>query len=443
MNYFGTDGIRGKFGEQLLNITRLPVVGNALAQWAYKKYKEPKILIAHDTRVSCALLKALLKSSLLQYPIKIFDAHVLPTPAVAQLLKNNSIDCGIIISASHNAFGDNGIKIIDAKTGKLSQEDEQEISFLIDGHTKPVIDYTKLGTDVPFIEAEEIYCARVISLFSPNFLANKKIILDCAHGATYHVAPKIFSALGADIVTMNTNPNGVNINNNCGALALTGLQQAVLEHNADYGFAFDGDGDRVIVVSSAGSIKNGDDILALLTMHKNYRTIPAVVGTVMTNFGLEKFLLDAHKKLLRTAVGDKYVAERLVQENLVLGGEQSGHIIATDYGPTGDGIVTALLVLESSIDNHNVTLETFEKYPQVLLNVPITVKKDLTLSPLGDYIALAEKKLGEGRIVVRFSGTEPLLRIMVEASSYDQAVTVSETLACQLSPLLIENYKGQ
>ncbi|MFA6065600.1 MAG: hypothetical protein WC707_00245 [Candidatus Babeliaceae bacterium] len=437
LNLFGTDGIRGPFGTGLLVHEKLHAMGKALALWALKRYQHnPRILIIHDTRNSCALIKAYLKGGLLQYPVSIFDGSILPTPAAAHFMRDNMLDCAVIISASHNVYSDNGIKIIDNKAGKLSLDDELFISSLIVEQLGAIDVYGECGRDTMF-DAQSRYIEQLVRYFSAAFLKNKKIVIDCAHGATFKVAPAIFSALGADIVVINDTPDGYNINKNCGALVLQSLQQTVVATSADIGFAFDGDGDRVIAVNNKGCIKNGDDILALLLTHSRYNTQTTIVGTLMTNCGLEQKLIQSNKVLLRTSVGDKFVLQEMQQRGLIIGGEQSGHIILSDVVSTGDGILVALTVLEALVATDNWDMNSFEPYPQVLLNIPAPRTVALTDACIVDYIAAAQQEIGNGRLIVRFSGTEPVLRIMVEASHYDTAYAVAHNLADKLTPFLV------
>lgn len=436
-SFFGTDGIRARIGTNLLTLESLPLLGTALAQWITQRYgSHPNVLLAHDTRNSCAFVKSALKSGLLLSNITVHDAQVLPTPAVFKLIEQNKqFHCGIIISASHNPFYDNGIKLIDARTGKLNQHDEQEICALFNALKPPT--YTEFGNDIPFNNAQETYITQICSAFPSTLLANKIIALDCANGATSHVAPLIFKALGAQIITTNAAPNGANINHECGALYPQQLQELVLCKTADAGFAFDGDGDRVIMVNKHGHIKDGDDILALLLTHPLYQHTRSVVGTVMTNQGFETYLKKDNRTLIRVPVGDKYITERLEHDALLLGGEQSGHIIMRDYLPTGDGIFTALRVLQALQMTGNWHMNTFKKYPQILVNIPVRIKKDLTLQPLKTLIDQSSQLLHTGRLLVRYSGTENLLRIMAEDDDLhriQEVVTVlSEKLEKELS----------
>ena len=432
-NLFGTDGIRRPIGTPPLCAQDLPQLGYALGQWAQKNYgNNPNILIAHDTRASCSFVKAALKTGLLQHALTIHDAHVLPTPAICQRVAQEDIfDLGIIISASHNPYQDNGIKLIGAQ-GKLSLKDELDISTLFFGQSNTP-NYLHLGNDIPFLYGRQQYIDTITQHFSTNFLHTKKIVLDCAHGATYLVAPTIFRQLGADIVTIHNKPNGTNINRACGVVHPQTLQKAVLKHKADIGFAFDGDGDRVLAVNKYGEIKDGDDILALLLEHPHYKKEQTVVGTIMTNQGFDVYLQQNNKRLIRTAVGDKYIAERLEKNNLTLGAEQSGHIIIRDYLNTGDGIFTALRTLESLIHSNNWELKTFKKFPQVLINVPISHKKDLTSRPLAQIIEKHKALLSNGRLIVRYSGTENVVRVMIENDDAHIATTVGTALSRALA----------
>ena len=437
MNIFGTDGVRNRMGQGLFTLENLPKLGSAIALWAQQKYgSNSSILLASDTRISCDFVKSALTSGLLLSPITITDAGILPTPALAQILAvNKKYSLGIMISASHNPYYDNGIKLIDSLTGKLSLQDELTISTFFN-QINSFIDYNNFGREESLADASAIYIQTICSLFSSNFLYNKTIILDTAHGATYLVAPAIFKALGATVIIINNNPDGTNINAQCGATDLASLKKNVCENKGDIGFAFDGDGDRLMLVSSSGETKNGDDILALLSQHRAYKDQKTVVATVMCNQGLEVFLQKAGKELLRTSVGDKYVVQALQENNFLLGGEQSGHIILKDLATTGDGILAALRICEVLEETNNWGLNTFEKYPQVLLNIRVGNKKDLTSGQGRDIITTAEKHIVSGRILVRYSGTENLLRVMVEEKDLQKAETIAHNLAQELKDFL-------
>ena len=436
-NMFGTDGIRATVGNAPFTAPDLHKMGLALGAWIVKTYGEnATVLIGHDTRLSCSFVKSSLKSGLLAYPVCLIDAGILPTPAVVQLaLTHDAIACGIIISASHNPFQDNGIKIIDGKKGKLSAQDELEITDLF-YNPDITCNYAQLGEERFWNNAQKVYTEHVKAYFTPNFLEGKKIILDCANGAAFEVAPALFKHFGAEVVAFAHEPNGKNINVASGAVHPEALQTLVLEHHADAGFAFDGDSDRVIAVNNAGEIRDGDDILALLLGHPLYMHATTVVGTVMTNKGLESWLSQQNRTLARTPVGDKYIARKLQKDNLLIGGEQSGHIILKDYLPTGDGIFTALRIMEAIAYAHNESMKTFIRFPQILINVPIQEKKDLTLEPFATMLREYEEQLSNGRLVVRYSGTEPILRIMIENDDKIQADRIAHALANELQSAL-------
>lgn len=434
---FGTDGIRATVGNAPFTAPDLHKMGYALGKWIIKTYGEnATVLLGHDTRLSCSFVKSNLKSGLLAHPVCLIDGGVLPTPAVVQLtLKHEAISCGIIISASHNPYQDNGIKIVDGTKGKLSAQDELDITNLF--YTAEVeYCYTQLGEERYWNDAANVYSDHVKSFFSPHFLQGKKIVLDCAHGAAYAIAPALFRYFGAQVITCADAPNGKNINVDSGAVHPQALAQLVLEHQADAGFAFDGDSDRVIAVSKNGEIRDGDDILALLLDHPAYAGSMTVVGTIMTNKGLESWLNSRNRNLLRTPVGDKYIARALQKDHLLLGGEQAGHIILNDYLPTGDGIFTALRIMETIIGSHNMAMNSFTRFPQILINVPIKHKKDLTHEPFASMLKHAERRLSNGRLVVRYSGTEPILRIMIENENKHEADAIGAALAYDLQNAL-------
>lgn len=436
-NLFGTDGIRRKVGDHPLTLESTIILGRAIARWAQTKYNnKPTMLIGHDTRESCDFLKSALKTGLLLHSVTIYDAHVLPTPAVFNIIhREKKFDCGIVISASHNPYQDNGIKIMDAENGKLSLDDEHAISCLFQQYQqeKQTHKYKSLGSDFTWNKAEQQYSNDVIKHFDRDLLQGRTVVLDCANGATSTVAPHIFKQLGAQVIALHHCPTGVNINNKCGSVFPQDLQRTILKHNADIGFAFDGDGDRITMVNKKGEVKDGDDILALLTTsHPLYKKDTAVVGTVMTNKGLELFLHKQHKTLIRTSVGDKFVAKVLSQKQLLLGGEQSGHIIAHDYLNIGDGIFAALRVIQAIKKTNNWELTTFKKYPQVTISVPIKEKKDLNNAPLAAIIAASKKQLKAGRLLVRYSGTECILRVMVEEETHDDAHYLCTNLSQKL-----------
>ena len=430
---FGTDGIRTHIGHEPLTLESLPRLGIAIAQWAHETHGHiPTILLGHDTRQSCALIKAALQSGLLAYNAQVFDAQVIPTPGLYAIIQTTQqFDVGIIISASHNPWHDNGIKIVDSQRGKLSAHDEMRITTLFYEHAFTP-NYLALGQLHSYTQATAQYTDYLTSFFAPHYLRGTTIALDCAQGATAALAPAIFAWFGANVITINNQPTGFNINEQCGALHLESLQKAVQENNADIGFAFDGDGDRVIAVTKQGDIKNGDDILALLINHPAYAAVQSVIGTVMANQGFESFLHSRTKQLVRTNVGDKFVSERMEQEHSIIGGEQSGHIILRDYLNTGDGIFTALRIIETVLLTNNWTMETFTKFPQVLINLKVGARKDLTLPACADIIKQHSALVPHGRVFVRYSGTEPVLRILVEDSDESVAHAIGKQLSEEL-----------
>lgn len=436
---FGTDGIRKRVGIAPLSAETLPKLGYAIASWAEKKYGScPTIIMGHDTRKSCDEIKCALQDGLLCRSITILDAGLLPTPAAYLLAKNNpAIHCAIIISASHNPYYDNGIKIIDAKTGKITAEDENQINILYHQTNDITLEQRHVTSCAqPIDEAKQLYCDTIINHFPKNLLSDKKIIIDCAHGATCQVAPIIFKALGADLIVINAEPNGENINDQCGATAPEQLKKTVLTHKADIGFAFDGDGDRITVVSRYGDIKDGDDIIAMLLTNPLYATGQTVVGTIMSNHALEQMVHDKNKNFIRTAVGDKYIVQQMRENNSLLGGEPSGHIIIRDYLDSSDGIFTALRLAQTLQTNANWDMHSFIHCPQVVLSVPVTIKKDLTDQGIKHIITSHEELLKKGRIIVRYSGTENMLRIMVEDITEDHTVSLAHSLANKLGNYL-------
>lgn len=448
---FGTDGIRGRADKFPFTNDALVALGQAIAQWSFTKYQKekPTILLGHDTRISCKRIKKHLEKGLCSYPLTIIDGNVLPTPAVLQLMQKNNpprsdekFDFGIVISASHNPYTDNGIKLFDAKTGKITHEDEAIIvkNFYENyANNKPKL-IVPQGTVTPWSQAHMTYVENILEHFPTNPLLEAKpygsitIVLDCANGAAESTATTAFlhRTLHVCVWMDGVESDGKNINDGCGATHPEYLQELVIGHKAQVGFAFDGDGDRVIAVNRYGQVKDGDDLLAILLQHPDFQDEKKVVGTIMTNHGFEQHLNRNNKELIRTNVGDKYVAAKMEQENILLGGETSGHIIIRNYLNTGDGTFVALKVLESMIINDNWDMKTFHKTPQFLINVPIAQKKSLDHPPYNTIIKSYKTKLIDGRIVVRYSGTENVLRVMVEDQTENSAQTIAHHLSQQL-----------
>ena len=437
MNLFGTDGIRNRVGLHPFTQEALPKLGHALGLWAQEKYTAPiTFLFARDTRYSGPWISSGLLYGLLGHPITVYDAGILPTPAVFHLMNHDaSFTVGIIISASHNPAEDNGIKLVDSAFGKLSSTDEQRICQLLT-EARPLTDYSLLGREIQFPDAKKLYKHHLTTLFRPNFLEGKTIVLDCANGANTQVAPLVFKELGADVISIHNDPDGYNINKDCGATAPESLQKAVVAHKAFMGFAFDGDADRCMVVTQDGSLKDGDDLLAILRNHADYKDQAALVSTVLANYGLDQHLKSHQKKLFRAAVGDKHVLEMMDKEHLQLGGEPGGHLILKNHVRTSDGLLVALKVLETVEQTGNKLLETFEKFPQICLNVPITHKKDLSQDPFATFLKESKEAFTSGRLLVRYSGTEKVVRIMTEGRDKEQAVQVAQAVAHYLQNAL-------
>ncbi|MCF7899377.1 hypothetical protein K9L05_01880 [Candidatus Babeliales bacterium] len=439
---FGTDGIRGNAAKYPFTPKALFYLGNAIAEWSSQKYnKKPKILIGHDTRISCETIKKNLIKGLQNYKIDIIDCKILPTPAICLLTQKSELqfDFGIVISASHNPYYDNGIKLFDKINTKISRNDEECITNLFKQISKarPTSSLNPEFFYNIWEQADSEYKNNIFSFFEPNFLKNIKIVLDCANGANYKIAPEIFKDLGAQTISINTNPNGKNINKNCGSVHPENLQKAVIDKKADIGFAFDGDGDRLIAVNKNGKILDGDNILSILIDHPKFKNLNQVIGTVMSNYGFENYLEKLNKKLHRTSVGDKHIAAQLIKENLLLGGENSGHIIMRDYMNSGDGIFCALRLLQTILlTNNNWDLEKFIKTPQTTINLPIKKRDDLSKEPYNIIIENNKKLLSNGRILVRYSGTENLLRIMVEDIDAQLSQQVAQNLVQELKTCL-------
>jgi len=431
---FGTDGIRSTYGKFPLEDPEIIHLGNILGIWAKEKYgKTPSVLIGWDTRESSDFICIFLGLGLSLEGIKVYTSYIVPTPAIAHMVQHDTrFDFGIMITASHNPYQDNGIKIIDKKTGKISKTDEAKITELF--FSEPDNPFTEDDHGIHEIseEIEKKYIDTITNYFEKDFLKNTKIVLDCAHGATFEIAPKIFKKLGAQIITMANEPDGTNINKNCGSTHPEELQKAVLKHKADIGFAFDGDGDRITVISKNGKIKDGDDIVCLLSEHPMYNKQKDIVGTIMSNYGLELHLANKEKKLIRTNVGDKHIAKKMKEKNLLLGAEQSGHIILGDYLLSGDGIFAALRICETIKLTGNSELKTFHKSPQIKINIPVKEKKDLTNNPYADIITKHNNMLENGRLIVRYSGTENVLRITAEA----QESKIAEDICAKISKKL-------
>ena len=422
--YFGTDGIRGIAGESLTADLSFKV-GKALGKLLTEKKDHPKVVIGRDTRISCDMIEHALTAGLTSTGGNVMTIGTIPTPAIAYLTKTIETDSGIMISASHNPYQDNGIKIFGPDGFKLTDEQELEIESLIDNSEQiKNASFEKIGKVYGGNELTQKYIQHIKQSIAGD-LSDVKIALDCANGATTGVAPFIFGDLEADIETIGCQPNGVNINDNVGSTKIETISEFVKENNVDVGFAFDGDGDRVLAVDTKGNIVDGDKIMFILAKHlKEQGELKdnMVVSTVMSNIGFYKAIEENGLQSVKTAVGDRYVVEEIRKNDYSLGGEQSGHIVLMNYATTGDGILTAVK-LANIIKTSGKSLEELASevniYPQKLVNIKVVDKK----AAMEDSDILAEcekveKELeGNGRILLRASGTENLIRVMVEASS--------------------------
>jgi len=439
--HFGTDGVRGRVGEPPITPELVLHLGYAAgrvfaAESAARSGDTPGVLIGKDTRLSGYLLEAALESGLSAAGVDVYLSGPLPTPAVAYLTRALRLSAGIVISASHNSFEDNGIKFFSAAGTKLPDAVEQAIEQRLD---RPIacVAPADLGKAFRVNDAAGRYIEFCKSTF-PNELDLKglKIVVDCAHGAAYHIAPPVFHELGAEVIAIGSEPDGVNINAGVGTMHPRHLQEAVLQHGANFGLALDGDGDRLLMVDEKGAAYDGDQLLYVIALDYWRRGAMAggVVGTQMSNLGLEQALAKRGIPLERTPVGDRYVLEKMVEKKWVLGGENSGHIICLDKHTTGDSIIAALAVLRA-LTEQDVTLAQATAdaplFPQRLINVPIRRGFDWRAS---DAILSAERAVsaaldGGGRVLLRPSGTEPVLRVMVEAREAGAADAFARDLA--------------
>ena len=433
--YFGTDGIRGKVGESLINpefMLKLGwAVGRVLASDAHAK-----VIIGKDTRISGYMLESALEAGLSAAGVDIFLLGPMPTPAIAYLTRTLRASAGIMISASHNPFYDNGVKFFYANGMKLSDELEWAIEAQL---TEPLkmVSSAELGKAERISDARGRYIEFCKSTFPTQLTLNGlKIVVDCANGATYHIAPEVFHELGAEVISISKEPNGLNINQQCGATHLESLQNAVIEYQAHLGIALDGDGDRVIMVDEKGEIVDGDELICILAkarLEEKGKKF-GVVGTVMSNLGLEQALKEMDIEFKRAQVGDRYVMEMLHALDWNLGGESSGHVVNLDLTTTGDGIITALQVLRAmqfAEKSLHEMKKIMTKRPQVLINIPAqNCHSLLEKESFKAHIRYIENELKDlGRVLLRLSGTEPVVRVMVEASDLLKAQQAAEYLA--------------
>ena len=441
---FGTDGIRGTANKYPLTCELALDIGRAAAKIFKKSVKNKNknkcmIIIGRDTRISGSMLENAIAAGICSEGVDAIKAGIMTTPALAFTLEKKKAAAGIMISASHNPFEDNGIKIFAGNGFKLSDAQEEEIEDMIFNFNKrePEVMPSEIGR-VYDINASEDYINHITETFPKNLsLSGLKIFIDCANGAGYDVAEKIFEKLGASVTAINDSPDGININRECGATNTKMLCKAVTGNGADIGIALDGDADRLIVVDEKGNTVDGDKIMALCAvdlMKRGKLKDNTLVATVMSNVGLDIAMNNAGIKVVKTSVGDRYVLEEMLKNNYNFGGEQSGHMIFLDYTKTGDGILSAvqvLAVMKKSKRKISELSGVMEKLPQVLINVKIKRKEDMNLIPeIKNSILDAEKELsGRGRVLVRFSGTENLCRVMVESSSDELANKSAKRIA--------------
>ena len=426
MKYFGTDGFRGEANVNL-NVVHAYKVGRFLG-WYYGQEHKAKIIIGKDTRRSSYMFEDALSSGLTASGADVYLLHVTPTPSVSYVVRTEQFDCGIMISASHNPYYDNGLKVINGNGHKLEAEVEEKIETYIDSleDTIPFATRDNIGRTVDYAIGRHRYIGYLMSLATRSF-KNVRVGLDCANGSSYSVAKGVFDALGAKTYAIGMEPDGTNINNNCGSTHIENLQKYVVDNDLDIGFAYDGDADRCLAVDDKGQVIDGDCILYLCGCYlkdKGELNNNTVVTTIMSNLGLYKAFDKVGISYEKTAVGDKYVNANMMQYGHSLGGEQSGHIIFSKYAVTGDGVLTSLMLMEVMLEKKQKLSELRKGltiYPQLLKNVRVGDKPTAKNDP--DVVAATEevaKALGDnGRILIRESGTEPVIRVMVEAETQE------------------------
>ncbi len=438
--YFGTDGIRGTVGQPPITPDFVLRLAHAVGRVLKRSQSHPKVLIGKDTRISGYMLESALESGFNSAGVDVVLLGPLPTPAVAYLTRAQRASLGVVISASHNPFADNGIKFFSAQGSKLSDEWELEVEAALSQPPHWAAS-AQLGRTQRLNDAAGRYIEFCKSTFGTDLtLRGLKIVVDAAHGAAYHIAPKVFHELGAEVIEIGCQPDGFNINHEVGATHPQALVAAVAQHRADLGIALDGDADRLLLVDAQGRLYNGDELLYLLADDRLGRdeVVPGVVGTLMTNMAVELALQAKGVPLRRAAVGDRYVLEELQRQRWQLGGEGSGHLLILDKQTTGDGIVAALQVLQVCVRSGQSLaqlLQGLTLFPQTLLNVRLQPGQDWqTHAALARTLAQAEAALqGRGRVLIRASGTEPLLRVMVEAREAALAQGWAERLVASLA----------
>lgn len=434
---FGTDGVRGIANKDITASFSLELAQAAalvLGSEAIARGDRPRAVIAHDPRISSDFISAAIIAGLTSSGVDVFDAGVVPTPAAAYLTADLDADFGVMISASHNSAPDNGIKFFSRGGHKLPDSVEDEIEAALGSYQAPI--GSAVGKLTRFADAEDRYLIHLLGTL-PNRLDGLKIVLDCANGAASAISPEVFASAGAKVIVIGADPDGLNINQGCGSTHLSALQAAVLEHHADLGIAHDGDADRALAVDHTGAIVDGDHIMVVLAhamKEAGKLSRNTLVTTVMSNLGLKVAMKTAGIDLIETAVGDRYVLEAMREGGYSLGGEQSGHVIFSQYATTGDGILTGLqiaAIVQATGKSLRELVSVMPNFPQVLINVPGVDKSKATSdSEVNALVQKAEAELGDsGRILLRASGTESLIRVMVEASDHGTAVSWAERIS--------------
>jgi phosphoglucosamine mutase len=441
--YFGTDGIRGKVGTGLMSPDKVLklgwAVGRVLASHENTRGQVNRVVIGKDTRISGYMFEAALESGLSAAGVDVELLGPIPTPGIAYLTRTLRASAGIVISASHNPYYDNGLKFFSAQGEKLGDDVEHAIEAMFDSEME-IVDSAVLGKAHRVIDSQGRYIESCKASIPVNVrLSGLKIVLDCSNGATYDIAPKVFAELDANVISIGDKPDGLNINRECGSTNPEKLIQRVREEGADMGIAFDGDGDRVLMVDHLGEMVDGDELLYIIARSRLAEggEIGGVVGTLMTNLGMELALKDLGIDFTRSDVGDRYVLEALNENGWTIGGESSGHIICLDRTTTGDGIVSALQVLAYLVQQNMSLYEAksgMQKFPQIMINVPLNGTSDpMESKAVQDSVVQAETRLnGRGRVLLRPSGTEPLIRVMVEGEDGELVSQLAKDIAAQV-----------
>ena len=438
--FFGTDGIRGRVNDSPMTAEIAMRVGQAAGAHFLRGDHRHRVVIGKDTRLSGYMMESAMVAGFTSVGMDVVLLGPMPTPAVAMLTRSMRADLGVMISASHNAFVDNGIKLFGPDGYKLSDEDERSIERRL-GKDPKLAKPEMVGRAKRIDDARGRYVHFAKSTLPDDMrLDGLKIVLDCANGAAYHVAPDALWELGADVIALGVSPNGTNINDNCGSTHPQQLRDAVIANNAHIGLALDGDADRLIVVDETGTVIDGDQLMALIAIEHQRRGHlkgKAVIATVMSNLGLERHLQRHEIELVRTQVGDRYVLAEMRQRRANVGGEQSGHIILTDHSTTGDGLVAGLQILASMVDSGKSAselLRQFDPVPQLLKNVRFEKGEPLEAEAVVKRIAAAEKALhGRGRLVIRKSGTEPLIRVMAEGDDMTEVERIVDDICAAVA----------